>query len=267
MIPENLNFLYAGEEKLRTEMLKRIQASPDLSLHILIIERAMNLIHSLLPSSRITDDDQLMLGNLGIRLFNGLASGIKLLFAGYYQTSALLLRDLLETAFLLDYFSTDPKLITQWRTMDADKRQEKFKPVQVRIALDKRDNFVEKKRAAAYKLLSTLAGHATPEGMVMLVPDPAQKYVHCGPFLENSAINAVLAEAAKLAVQATSAFASLIDTKGLEQAESRIAYMEVQAEWCERFLGRKKELSNLRELRALLDATKKAAYVTTSVTE
>src|SRR3546814_13707822 len=73
------------------------------------------------------DTDQLTLGNLGIRCFNSLAACLKLALSGYYQAATLHIRDLLEVAFLLDHFSTNPALVTEWRTLperDRERRSE-----------------------------------------------------------------------------------------------------------------------------------------------
>src|SRR3546814_6550837 len=103
--------------------------------------------------------------------------------------------DLLEVAFLLDHFSTNPALVTEWRTLPERDRERKFSALAIRQALDKRDNVTDEKRRAAYKLLCKLAGHATPEGAIMLAPDPTKNTVHCGPYLETNTLHAVISEA------------------------------------------------------------------------
>src|SRR3546814_20822017 len=93
------------------------------------------------------------------------------LLSGYYQAATLHIRDLLEVAFLLDHFSTNPALVTEWRTLPERDRERQFSALAIRQALDKRDNVTDEKRRAAYKTLSTLPGHAPPEGALMLAPD------------------------------------------------------------------------------------------------
>src|SRR3546814_1040874 len=102
----------------------------------------------------------------------------------------------------LDHFSTNPALVTEWRTLPERDRERKFSALAIRQALDKRDNVTDEKRRAAYKLLCKLAGHATPEGAIMLAPDPTKNTVHCGPYLETNTLHAVISEAALTAVQA-----------------------------------------------------------------
>src|SRR3546814_2688750 len=93
-----------------------------------------------------------------------------------------------------DVCSSD--LVTEWRTLPERDRERKFSALAIRQALDKRDNVTDEKRRAAYKLLCKLAGHATPEGAIMLAPDPTKNTVHCGPYLETNTLHAVISEAA-----------------------------------------------------------------------
>jgi hypothetical protein len=256
-IPDKINNLHRGEEKLRQESLRRIGQSSDLTAHLHVIERAMDMIYALLPTTAVTDEDQLALGNLGIRCFNALASSLKLMFSGYYQASALHIRDLLESTFLLDYFTTDPALVTNWRTIPEKERKNAFKPVKVREALDKRDGFTTMKRKDTYDLLCKLAGHATPEGAVMLAPDPSVGTVHCGPFLESTALDAVLSETAKTAVQAAECFRQVIPADNLDAHEARIAFMREESVWLERFFGHKPDHAKLAQMQALLELARK----------
>lgn len=251
-IPENIARLHNGEEVLRQESLRRIAEMPDLAAHLAMIEQAMNLIQALLPSTEVKDEDQLVLGNLGIRCFNALSSCLKLMLSGYYQAATLHIRDLLETAFLLDHFSGDPTLVTQWRTISERERKRAFSPFAVRDALDKRDGFDGMKRKAAYEQLCKLAGHATPEGAVMLAPDPSVGTVHCGPFLENTALNAVISETALTSIQAAGSFRIVMKTKGIEANGARVSFMHAEADWLKKFFNREPDHAQLAELRELL---------------
>ena len=49
------------------------------------------------------------------------------------------MRDILETAFLLDLFSRDPASIRRYRCADEKEHRECFRPVAVRRALEQRD--------------------------------------------------------------------------------------------------------------------------------
>jgi hypothetical protein len=258
-IPDNISLLHDGEEALHQESLRRIAEMPDLAAHLVMIEQAMNLMTALLPSSEVEDEDQLMVGNLGIRCFNALASCLKLMLSGYYQAATLQIRDLLETAFLLDHFSSDPALVTQWRTISDRDRKRLFSPFAVRDALDNRDGFQGMKRKAAYEQLCKLAGHATPEGAVMLAPDPSERTVHCGPFLENTALQAVISEAALTAIQAAGCLRLVIKTQSLEANSARVSFMHAEADWMKRFFNHEPDHAQLAELRDLLSLARAEA--------
>lgn len=252
-IPENLVRLHSGEEALRTETLRRIQASPDLADHISIIEKAMSLLHALQSVASGSDEDQITLGALGIRCFNSLASFLRLSFSGYYQSSCMHIRDVLEVAFLLDYFSSDQALISHWRTCSERDRKRQFSPLAVRVALDKRDKFTKQKRKKSYDELSTLAAHATPQGTVMLAPDRKKGQLHGGPFLEDTALNAVIAEAAIVAVQAANSFGVLRKSSQLEVLTVRLTYMQEYALWAKKFFNKEFDEVQLSEVREMLE--------------
>lgn len=196
--PENLISLHQEEENIRQKSLDEIHTDPKLTLHINTIENAMNLLEAFrqLP---IDDEDIKVIQVLGIRMFNALSSAMKLVCSGYYQNSALILRDILETVFLIDLFETDRTAIKRWRTADKKARQKEFKPVKVRESLDRRDGFTNKKRAEMYNLFSELAAHPSMAGIEML--RPKDKDIHVGPFFDKTALKATLDEMGRLAVQ------------------------------------------------------------------
>ncbi len=52
---------------------------------------------------------------LGMRMFNAFGASLKLALSGYVQNGALLMRDILETVFLMDLFCGERDLIKKWR--------------------------------------------------------------------------------------------------------------------------------------------------------
>ena len=125
-------------------------------------------------------------------MFNSISATLKLLLSGYYQNSILQQRDLIETVFLLDYFSGDTALISRWRGADEKTLREEFSPVAVRKKLDERDQYTGKKRAELYKLFSTLAGHPNPRGFDMLKVSSGDH--HCGPFFDEKSLLATISD-------------------------------------------------------------------------
>ncbi len=236
MIPENLISLHKGEEQVRAMSLEAIAKSEDMSLHLSLIERAADLIHYFIHRDEHRDEDDLIIRLLGMRMFNCLNATLKLLLSGYYQSSALQQRDIVETFFLLDYFSTDKALIARWRLADDKVLRDEFSPVAVRKKLDERDEYTAKKRAELYKLFSTLAGHPNPRGFDMLrLPNGDH---HCGPFFEESALKATLSELGKSAAQVGGNFSHFFSHDTKSALQTKLNFLEVQSAWFKRFFGK-----------------------------
>src|SRR5262249_45962372 len=136
---------------------------------------------------------------LGMRLFNAFASSMKLGLTGYSQNSALIMRDILEIVFLTDLFRTNRDLIERWRTTDRKQRLRQFSPVAVRDALGTRDGCTEKKREQLYHLFSDLGAHPNMRSAGMLRPKGMG--ARNAPFLDSTALLAVLSEMGRLAIQ------------------------------------------------------------------
>lgn len=248
--PANFGLLHSGEEFIRGKSVEAIEASENFLAHARLIERAMDLIDYFVRQHKAADDDALTIQLLGIRLFNGAASAVNLLLAGYYQTSALQQRDMLETAFLLDFFQSDRTLIAKWRGSSSGERRKSFAPVVVRNALDTRDGFTERKRDKAYKLLCELAGHPTYAGFRMLSPQPGGD-AHCGPFFEATAFKATYEELTKIVFQGSSTFTRFFKARTKGEYVTKIAFMEAQGRWAEKFYGHAFDQAAIDELRTL----------------
>lgn len=146
------------------------------------------------------DDDFKVIKLMGMRMFNALAVSLKLVLSGYGQNSALVMRDVLETIFLVDFFAYERAAIARWRLADRKGRMREFSPIKIREALDARDGFTGKRRAATYELFSELAAHPTMQSVEMMRPTRGGDAV-IGPFLEKTSLDAVLSELGRLSVQ------------------------------------------------------------------
>lgn len=251
LLPENFTSLHRGEELVRTQSKEAIEASEDLIHHARALEAAMTVIDHFAREYATDDPDALAIQQLGIRLFNGTASALKLLLSGYYQTAALQTRDMLETAFLLDRFTMDAGLVSVWRTASDGDRWKKFKPYTVRKALNDRDGYKEDKRGEQYKRLSTLAGHASPKGFAMLRP-AASSLALIGPFFDQRSLTAVLEETAKHVVPAAMHFLQHFDSRSASDYLTELSFVEASGLWSERFFGRPYDPKQVEELRALV---------------
>jgi hypothetical protein len=162
------------------------------------INVALDFLAAVPIERKVHEPGELALFRLMIRVFNSGAGALHLARGGLYQQSAALLRDVMETTFLLDLFASHPAELTEWRTLSPGEREKRFKPWQVRKKLDERDGFKERKREAAYKRLSAYGAHPTPEGFAIVSPG---NVTQLGPFPSQTHFQALLEEAAMRIVE------------------------------------------------------------------
>jgi hypothetical protein len=232
-IPENLARLHLGEEELRTKALAMIKADNRLALHLRVVERGMDLA-DLIRQFPTDNEDLKVIQVLGMRLFNAFGASLKLALSGYGQNSALIMRDVLETLFLLELFRGDMAAIARWRSADKKARIKEFSPLRVREALDARDGFATKKRAAVYELFSELAAHPTMKSVLMMRPQKNGDAV-IGPFLEKTAIEAVLSEMGRLAIQAGGVLDGFLPNDWVHAAPAREDFAASRLLWVATF--------------------------------
>jgi hypothetical protein len=249
-LPDNFILLHSGEENLRVKSISWIEQDVKLLRHAKMVECAMNLFDVFIKHHVHANKDELIVQCLGIRLFNDFSSSIKLLLSGYYQTATVLLRDVLETTFLLDYLQVNRNLIAIWSECSEMERLKQFAPAKVRIALDDRDGFTKRKREEAYKLLCGLAAHPSPEGFRMLTPI-AGGNAHCGPFAEMTALEAVLSEMAKLATESANIFQRFFSKRTPLASTTSLDFMEMQGRWVEFFFDKPYDPKPIDDLRKL----------------
>lgn len=249
--PENFEFLHAAEGRIRQQSIAAIEASADLTLHIHVIEAAINSMQHYILRDGHQDEDDLHVRLLGIRLSNGAMASLTMLLTGFYQSAALLERDIMETSFLLDYLSLDRSRVAHWRTADEKTLRDDYKPVTVRIALDDHYQHVGKKRAADYKLFSELASHPTPKGFAMLRrPGGDHEW---GPFFDATALTATISELAKLAILSGETLERFFMRATRLDYETQFRFYSTKVRWFERFLDRPLDTSELANIRAALN--------------
>ena len=254
-IPENLLRLQGGEDGLRQKSLELIGRNDELSAHVALTEQSMDVINFFVTQHVARDPDEETIQYLGIRMFNGLASALRLILSGYFQAAAMIQRDLLESTFLVSYFRSNRQQIARWRNADSKLLQAEFSPVKIRDALDKRDGFTGRKRAIAYKLFCELATHPTYKGFQML--GPRGQGAHCGPFLDEPTSRALIGELAKLAVQAAETFMLHFPSDTLPAIEQKLHFMEARGVWAERFYNRPFDRAPIEEMKALVAAARR----------
>lgn len=256
-IPENLLLLHSGEEQLRASSVTLIEASESLSLHVSMIETCMDMLQYVRMNTPDMSEDQVVVALVGASIFNSIASAFKLMLGGYYQSSGLQIRYIMESGWLLDYLRTDPKLVQKWKGTPEDKRQKAFGPGFIRDELDKRDGFTEKKRAAHYKRLCVLCGHPTFAGFAMLRPEPNAD-AHMGPFLVPSLLEQCIQELVMVSITAWQALMRFFPPKKLSDFRARITYIENQNTWFNVIYGKPHDIAAVDELKRLIEQAESA---------
>jgi hypothetical protein len=241
VFPENFDLLHAGEEFIRAKTKEAIEASDNLLRRFNVVAESMTLIDHFARRYAHTEDDELTIQLLGIRLFNSTAGAVQSLMGGYYQNSIMLQRDLLEVSFPLDFFRSKKASIAEWRGCNESERNKQFSAFKVRTALDDRDGFTTRKREEHYKRLCTLGAHASYQGFQLLQPT-AGGDAHCGPYFAERALEAAAGELAMVCVGAAANFAPFFKEKSTQHFEAKLRFMEAQVDWYERFVGANEHL-------------------------
>jgi hypothetical protein len=109
VFPDNLISLYKQEEQLRIKAVSAIGGREHILLHLCAIERAMTLA-KIVVECPTEDEDFKVLKLLSIRMFNAFGASLRLITAGYHQNSGMIMRDILETVFLLDFLVSIQKV-------------------------------------------------------------------------------------------------------------------------------------------------------------
>lgn len=175
-------------ESIHDEM---IAGDGELRDHVGMIDTSLDFIHKIVIAEPHKDGEELILLRLSIRCFNSGAASLRLVRCGYWQPAFALMRDLLETLFLVDLLSWDRMEAKRWHSLSEKKRRDEFHPAKVRKRLDSRDGVTEGKRRNAYDRLSGYAAHPTPEGFSLISPD---MMTQIGPFPNEKNLRAALQE-------------------------------------------------------------------------
>lgn len=253
-IPQNLIYLHEGEEETRRKNIAAVEADADLLLDLDMIERAMDLIDVFVRQQVEADADGRAVQHLAIRMFNGLATAWKLTASGYYQNAALILRDLIETVYLVNFFHIKPQSIANWRSADRKQLQKEFGPSIIRKALDDDDGKGKSKREQIYYMFSNLAGHPTKAGFDMLKPKGQDAII--GPFPDDTALRALVQELGSLAVQCGLATAVWLDYDVPMVNPTTLRFLQRMMDFTERFHGKQYSAAERAEINEIY-ATKR----------
>jgi hypothetical protein len=192
VIPETLERLWSAEDELRGWSSKIIAQDEHLCDFLEFLECYMDCIETarpVIPKS----DRHFALGALFLRTFDDCSHALRAATTGNYRGSAMYLRDLLETDFLIDYLMSQDGLPEKWlHASDEEIRAGEFSPSNVRIALDKRDGFTARKRRDKFDLLSKLGVHPSPKGLEL--QRDGTRFIGTGPFKHAGRVKELIEE-------------------------------------------------------------------------
>jgi hypothetical protein len=235
---DNLTLLHKQEEELRARSLAAIEADAALSDHWNLVAEAMNAIWAFTNDHVHGSEDELALQLLGIRLFNAAGSSIKLAMAGYYQGAFAHVRDVIETSFLVDYLSTYPAEIDEWRRADQKKRMSQFGAARIRNALDKRDGYTSGERKRIYGIFSEYATHASYSGVTLTTTGPANM-AQVGPFFDGQKLRSWLGEMVMRLSMAAMQLLPNPNANDVKLLLTQAHYLEVFDKWWSKYRGTK----------------------------
>lgn len=227
---DNLAALHTQEECVRSLSFGQIASDPKLAFQLDAVEASITVFFHFATQRPDETLDVRTIQHLGIRLCNSATSSFKLLMSGYYQPAAAGLRDLLETGLLLDYLSTDPKLVAAWRDAATWKEREQFEPKHVRKALDRRDGFSEKKREEHYRTLSTFATHPHPKGFQLLRRSDST-LAELAPFHDPKLLSALLHEASMDSLHSAEKFLQHFEMRTPDDRATQAGFSEIVRGW------------------------------------
>jgi len=188
-------FPWFDESRIEAEHDRIVSNNQELRDHLKLFHKSFEVLNQCLKRHSYSGStEDLVTLRLTARVFNTAGACLKLVRAGYFQPAFAMVRDLLEIEFLADLFVRDREYLRRWIAADTKVRKKEFKQVVVRDILDRFDGNNQKKRAAAYALLSTHATHVDLDGFQIISPD---SMTQIGPFPSEKILVALFQELAK----------------------------------------------------------------------
>jgi hypothetical protein len=206
----------------------------DLNSHVKLIDQCLDFLDWILRLQGHKDEEHLALLRLGVRCFNSCAAALRLIRCGHWQPAITVTRDLLETQFLLDLLASDATKLSEWMTLPERKRNENFKAIKVRQALDARDGFTGMKRGSRYKILSTYGAHPTPEGVSIISPNGMTQI---GPFPDRRLLKGVIEELAMVTAHAAATIAPLVKPTDFAGMARKLSFLQYAEKWRKKYLN------------------------------
>ena len=154
---------------------------------------------------------------LGIRVLNSTSATTDLISSGYFQQAAMLIRDVLECAFLLDLFSRRPEHLQPWIESGLGAGKDSYQPWKVRALLDEIDGPGGAIRSKHYGFYSRYATHPNSGGLIFIAPE--DRAIEIGPFVNAKLMLFLILDLTRFVVLAAQHLAMWFRTEGINLAE------------------------------------------------
>ena len=154
---------------------------------------------------------------LGIRVLNSTSATTDLISSGYFQQAAMLIRDVMECAFLLDLFSRRPEHLQPWIALGLGAGKDDYQPWKVRALLNEVVGPGGAIRNKHYGFYSRYATHPNSAGLIFIAPE--DRAVEIGPFVNAKLMLFLMLDLTRFVVLAAQHLAMWFRTEGIELAE------------------------------------------------
>lgn len=233
-LQDNFESIHKYEEEIRTKSILFINSNPALKDHMDLIYESLDMIYTFSFVHKNNNDDELTIQFLGIRLFNSIVSSIKLFLSGYYQVALMVMRDILETGYLVDYFTIDKSKISHWKASSNEERKKEYSPAVIRKALDERSGLKGEKRREKYQSICEYASHPTYQGNKLISTNGLGQI---GPFIDEKALKAVVEELVMQLSYTTIIFTEHFKNSLANILKVEVDYLDKNKHWFEKYFN------------------------------
>ena len=209
IIPDSLKLTLEREIQERKKSVKAIKRKQELQIPLGFIVEAAEIIIRVCCLQNLNRDRE-TLTILGYRLSNNLIVASNMMLTGWWQNVAMIMRDILETIYLLYYFEIDRTKMEKWRTASRKERLKEFWPSNIRKVIK---NVIKKSIGESEKLdaldkrysyYSELGSHPTFSGCLQAFYKEGVVSGLC--FFDEDRLTTYLLEVANLSGLAVDAF-------------------------------------------------------------
>ncbi|MBO1361974.1 hypothetical protein J2D73_19515 [Acetobacter sacchari] len=179
------------ESKTEDESVKAILSSEWRRKCFSLIEWGITLLHLSIVDWEIDNEYDRVKQMLGLRMLNSSLSSVSLILQGYSQPALSMVRDIMETGNLLEYFRLFPDEVVTWARSNSEIRRKKYSAQKVRNKTKEKHQDVGEGLSLAYWTLCDVAVHPTPAGFNMLLDTDSPT---AGPQFVERHLNAWLRE-------------------------------------------------------------------------